>query len=303
MTAPFSRRDFLQKALLTGAGWAATGAPSQGSETPADTPSPPKPLRIKTLGTGAADHDWKRLGSPGVRGSTSTLIDGHVLIDCGRTGSANLSRFNVAPQELTDLVITHSHADHFDIAEIGKVIEGRAPEAAPLAVWAAPQPLAALGRKLPGRFTGHALTPGARFGIGRLQLTALPANHLLSNPSEQALHFLIETPCGNLLYALDGAWMLKQARELIGKRRLSLIIWDATMSKTGDYRIFEHNDLAMIAMMMQSLQTTGAVDAKTVCVLDHTARTLWPEEPRQAESLAAERGWVLASDGMDLELR
>ena len=50
--------------------------------------------------------------------------------------------------------------------------------------------------------------------------------------------------------------------------------------------------------MVSSLTTTGAVDSRTVCVLDHIARTLWPADLRDAERLATDRGWVLAADGM-----
>ncbi len=303
MAHSFPRRNFLQSALWAGAGLAAEGGPRFRAGEPGEKATSATAVSVKTLGTGAADHDWKRLGTPGVRGSASTLLDGQVLIDCGATGSANLARFDIDPRALTDLVITHSHGDHFSLAEIRSVLDRRGPDLTPMGIWASPEAVAALAQAFPGRFTGHALVSGTVFEIGRLRLTALPANHRLANPAEQSLHFLIETPCGNLLYALDGAWMLKPARQLIGKRRLDMIIWDATMSKPGDYRIFEHNDLAMIGLMMQSLETTGAADAKTVCVLDHMARTLWPEDLRQAETLAAERGWILAADGMDLELR
>ncbi len=292
-----SKRAFLRASLWAGA---AAAAPSRLFASEAEAR---RTLSVRTLGTGAADHPWDRLGEPGVRGSAGTLIDGRVLIDCGVTGYANLTRFGVAPSALTDLVITHSHGDHFNTEQIDRVIAARDPSLPPLAVRAAPQPLATLREALPGRFTGHALTPGDTFETGDLRWTALPANHLIvANSSEQALHYLIEAPHGTLLYALDGAWMLKQARLLIGKKRLDMIVWDATMSKPGDLRMFEHNDLDMIGHMMQSLQAAGCVHDKTVCVLDHLARTLWPSDPREAERMAKDRGWVLAADGLELQV-
>jgi phosphoribosyl 1,2-cyclic phosphate phosphodiesterase len=298
MMTTLSKREFLQVSLLAGAGTAA--ASSWAAPAAAERPT----LAVRTLGTGAADHRWDHLGEPGVRGSAGTLIDGRVLIDCGVTGRANLSRFNVAPTSLTDLVITHSHGDHFNIDQIGGLIADRGPSASPLAVWAAPQLIAKLHARLPGGcYTGHALNAGATFDIGALHWTALPANHLIvGDPSEQALHYLIESPGGNLLYALDGAWMLKQERMLLGRKRLDMIIWDATMVKPGDARIFEHNDLDMIAHMMLSLEAAGCVHAKTVCVLDHVARTLWPTDGREAEKIASDRGWRLAADGQELRL-
>lgn len=294
MSASLPRRDFLIATLLAGTGSAIMPARAQRTDR--------QQVDVRLLGTGASDHDWKRLGEPDVRGSTSTLIDGRVLIDCGRTGRANLERSHVAPDALTDLVITHSHGDHFDINQIREVLDARAAGLPLPGIWASAQALVALRRQLDGRFVGHALTSGMSFDLGRLHATALPANHLLPDPAEQAFHFLIETPRGNLLYALDGAWQLKPARQLIGRTRLDMIIWDATMSETGDYRIFEHNDLAMIGLMMQSLKTTRAVHDRTVCVLDHIARTLWPADLKQSEKLASDRGWILAADGMSLRL-
>ncbi|MFA7053059.1 MAG: MBL fold metallo-hydrolase [Kiritimatiellia bacterium] len=299
MKSALPRRRFLARTLAAGA---AAALPARRLRAVSADPVPS--ITVRTLGTGAADHDWKRIGEPGVRGSAATLVDGHVLIDCGTTGYANLTRFDIPPRALTDLLITHSHADHFDPDQILNVLEARGPDLPPLGIWASPQALATLARALPGRrFTGHPLVAGTAFDVGRLHVTALPANHVLPDPSEQALHFLVETPCGTLLYALDGAWLLKQARLLIGKRRLDMIIWDATVAHSGDFRAFEHNDLAMIGLMMASLTTTGAVDSGTVCVLDHIARTLWPADPQEAGRLASERGWTLAEDGMTLHFR
>jgi L-ascorbate metabolism protein UlaG (beta-lactamase superfamily) len=298
------------RALAAGGASDAAGASATASQpASANQPEPARPVvtgpvRVRFLGTGAADHQWKRIGEPGVRGSCSTLVDGHVLIDCGATGMSNLARAGVAPGALTDLVLTHSHGDHFSIPEIRKVLDARGADLPPLGVWAAPQLIAALERRLAGRFNGHALAAGTAFAIGRLRLTALPANHMIeADPTEQPLHYLVSTPRGNLLYALDGAWMLKPERLLIGKTRLDMIVWDATIGgKPGDRRIFEHNDLAMIAHMERTLKAAGCIDGQTVRVLDHTARTLWPGDPGEARRLASEGGWVLADDGLELEL-
>lgn len=294
MKNPLSRRRFIMRSLAA--------ASLQARMLRAASTASDQPLAIRTLGTGAADHDWKRLGESGVRGTAATLVDGHVLIDCGTTGFANLTRFDIPPRTLTDLLITHSHSDHFAPEQIRMVLEARGPDLPPLGIWASPQALATLECRQPGRFAAHPLVAGTVFDMGRLHVTALPANHLLSDPSEQALHFLIETPRGTLLYALDGAWLLKQARLLIGKRQLDMIIWDATVAQSGDFRAFEHNDLAMIGLMMASLTTTGAVDSRTACVLDHVARTLWPADLQAAEKLASDRGWRLAADGMVFHL-
>lgn len=262
-------------------------------------------MRIVTLGTGAADHHWNKIGSPGVRGSASTLIDEHILVDCGKTGVSNLTRANIQPGQITDLLITHSHIDHFDLGQIQQLIESRSSNQKPLNIWGSTQRINALEKEitLEGKFVPHIIKAADIFQIKLCQVTVLPANHPLGDPQEQAFNFLFHTPHGNILYALDGAWMLKQARDLIGKTPLHMIFWDATMSKAGDWRIFEHNDLEMIGLMMQSLKKSGCVIDQTICVLSHIARTLWPADLNEAEKLAKDRGWVLAADGMSFELK
>lgn len=260
-------------------------------------------FEIQFLGTGAADHDWAHLGSPGVRGSAGTLFGGKILIDAGVTGLKNLTRFGVEPAALRAIVITHSHNDHFDPAVIGDILRLRG-GAEKIDIYCTPPALEQLNETLPvGTFQGHAIRSGDRFSVDEFRFTALPANHALKDFSEEAFHYLIETPYGNILYALDGAWLTRRERLLIGDRQLRLIVWDATMEKAGDWRCFEHNDLAMIDLMMLSLRGTGTVDEKTVCVLNHIARTLWPEDAAEAEAIAAAHGYLLAHDGMRLELK
>ncbi len=260
---------------------------------------------IKLLGTGAADYPWasRELEAPGMRGSCSTLLNGHTLIDCGTTGFANLKRFGVDLDRLAGLVFTHSHSDHFNIKQVEKILVERSDSVAPLNIWGSEQIIESLVGKLPAElYRGSAVRSGSKFESEGLSFTVLPANHELPNPDEQAFHFLVESKGKHLLYALDGAWMLKAARKLIGKTHLDMIIWDATMAETGDYRIFEHNDLAMIELMLRSFRSTGIVDNRTRSVLNHVARTLWPQDPDECKALAEARGCIMALDGMVLSI-
>ena len=79
-------------------------------------------VSLQIIGSGAADHDWANIGQDGVRGSACTLLNGHILLDAGVTAAVNLNRFGVAPDVLTDLLVTHTHIDHFDPRAIGKIL-------------------------------------------------------------------------------------------------------------------------------------------------------------------------------------
>ncbi|MBQ9726517.1 MAG: 2-amino-4-hydroxy-6-hydroxymethyldihydropteridine diphosphokinase [Kiritimatiellae bacterium] len=256
-------------------------------------------FEILFCGTGAADHDWSHYGRRGVRGSCSTLLDGRVLVDCGTTGFRSLVRNGIAPRALRELWFTHSHSDHCAPAEVAALLAARGRAAAPLLLRGTAPLLARLGAALEaagpaGRFEFRPLEPLAPFRTLGWTATALPANHLGSIPGETCVHYLVRAPGASLLYALDGAWMTTAARRAIGSGPLDLVVWDATVQRPGDWRIFEHNDLAMVRTMSARLAADGVVRPGTVQVLDHLAATLWDSPAR------APRPFVAARDGLRL---
>ena len=82
-------------------------------------------MKMMFIGTGAADYDWSRYGEEGISGSTATLIDDRLLIDCGPTVPAALERFGQDRAKIGDIVITHNHDDHFLPEVLAKVDAGR----------------------------------------------------------------------------------------------------------------------------------------------------------------------------------
>ncbi len=257
-------------------------------------------MKIHFVGTGAGDWDWTRPLNSEIRGTTSTLLDGHVLIDAGITGWENLLRFRIDPARITDLLITHSHCDHFDPENIRKIAAAPGRDRK-LRVYASPEAVRLLDTSVLDAVELHR---GKEFSLGPVQVKALPANHVLENEMEEAFHFLIETPeRKQLLYALDGAWMISYTRRKLGERPLDMIIWDATSGTTrDDWRFADHNDLWMIRSMRAGLAALNLVDDKTVHVFDHIARTLWPESARERAEAAEKFQGILVEDGMTLTL-
>lgn len=254
-------------------------------------------VSVRTLGTGAADHNWKKIGSPSVRGSCTTLIDNRILVDYGTTGKENLSRFDIAPDALEYLFITHYHSDHCVPEKIAELIAARK-NRKKLAVIADIEVLNDLSR-LCRNFTAYPAESGSHFKFKGFEVTAASANHSVSKGT--ALHYLFEISGKLLFYALDGAWMTTQERRMIGSCRLDMILWDATIGTEGDYRIFEHNDLNMLKQMYTVLSNDGVVDSNTVILLDHLAKTLWPGRQSDCRKMIPRNwdNWKIASDGAE----
>ncbi|MBP5545342.1 MAG: MBL fold metallo-hydrolase [Kiritimatiellae bacterium] len=262
-------------------------------------------MKLTFIGTGAADWDWKNF-PPGTRGSTATLIGASCLIDAGPSVLRGLAAAHVSPARINDLLITHSHSDHFNkeaILEIAAASRRRS-----LRVWAPPQALAALAAVVPdGAVEAHPVLPGDNFRIGTLRVVALPANHATSKKDEQTLNFAFSGGGVRLLYALDGAWFCTWARLFLKRfldgAPLTAIIWDATCGATfNDWRFSEHNDLKMISAMREAMLKDGLVSPDAVHVFDHLARTLWPASQAAQQRLADRFKGILAQDGLVLTL-
>ncbi len=250
---------------------------------------------FRFLGTEACDMDWTRYGEPGIYGSTQTLVNGTVLIDAGRTGFRSLKRFQVDPKQVDELWFTHYHDDHCFPEEVAQIVQSRAGSPKPLVFRGTALLLEALKDALPpacaSQVSWEPFAVGHAFESHGWKVTPLLANHADDLFDNLPVHFLVQGKRRNFLYALDGAWLTKKARMALQGLHLDAIIWDATVECPGDYRIFEHNDLAMIQTMTQALTDARIVDAKTLLVLDHLARSLW-RQPIQvpARYLVAEDG-------------
>lgn len=244
-------------------------------------------MRLQFLGTGAADWD-----GPDARGEyrrlTATRIDDSLLIDLTATTLGEIER----PESVTDVLFTHSHADHFDPGALRAL--------SPRRVYAHESWAKAID--LPGAEV-ISVKAGEAFGVpGGYRVTALPANHSTERADEQPLHYLIEKDGKALLYATDGAWMLNRARHILGDRTLDAAVFDATIGDgfDGDWRVFEHNSIDMVRLMTATLLRTGTLAPGAPVFLTHMARTLHKTQAEIEARLAPPL--IACFDGMTAEV-
>lgn len=225
-------------------------------------------MKITFLGTGAADwnlqlhREWE-----GLRRNSSVLIDDTLLIDPGPDVPDALVSFGKDADAIRYVLNTHRHRDHYN-----------------------EQTLAAL--------TNACLYPmreGESICVGKYKVTALPANHKTCESG--AVHFLISDGESSLFYGLDGAWLTYEEVAAIKAKGVDLAVLDATVGEvSGDYRIFEHNNLNMVREIKATLAPfVGRF------VISHMARTLHTAHGELAISMARD-GIEVAYDGLEITL-
>lgn len=124
----------------------------------------------------------------------------------------------------------------------------------------------------------------------------LPANHVVEEGG-QAVRYLVEEHRHSLLYATDGAWLLKPVWQALQARSGTTIVCDATHGETpGDWRILEHSSVDMIRLILRTLGQRGVADARAPVFLTRMAPALCAPHREMAARLAAE-GLTPAPDG------
>lgn len=200
-------------------------------------------MKIEFLGTGAADWNIQnRVEGEEFRRFSSVLVDGELLIDPGphifdyaeKSGQPDLFA------HVKDIIVTHSHGDHFTPATVARLCSGHA-----CTLWADGtiiRPLmAVLGAEAAREIDFRPVTPCRPIPVGDYLITPLRANHGTDNPGEQTLNYIVERDGKRFFYGLDSGRIMYDAFCAFRKLRFDAMIFEATIGDVpDDDRIFGH---------------------------------------------------------------
>lgn len=264
------------------------------------------PDTILFLGTGAADWTLDSAETP-LRRFSSALINGELLIDPGPHLAHFAQSFGCQNlyADVTDVLLTHSHDDHFSLDTLSRLAEnGSVTLYADAAVASLVESDERCARALAeGRLRFRAVPLWEPVRAGGYEVTALAANHATGLTGEAPRHLCIRTPGGkSIYYGCDGAWLLNRTWKALRAHCFDLMVMDGTIGDGvhGDERIFEHSSLEMVRAMCAAFRRTGVVrEGGTLCV-SHLARTLHGPHT-EVEAALAPDGIKVAYDGLTLE--
>lgn len=232
-------------------------------------------MKLHFLGTGAADWDLSLAdASQDFRRNSSLLIDDRLLIDPGACLFEFEKTFGYTGlyAGVSDIVNTHPHSDHWSEETVRRLTEAGA--------------------------VCHETEAGHDLELEHYLIRVYEANH---RTAPVAKHFVIESKDDGkrLFYGCDGAWMFYEtAHALFRLGRLDCMIFDCTVGEiSGDYRIFEHNNVAMVSEMKAAFQK--------ICprfMVSHLARTLHPATHAETAAVLAKYGFETARDDLIVEI-
>jgi len=251
------------------------------------------------LGTGAADWRLEHKETyADFRRYSAALVNDDLMIDCGPHIFDFAQSFSQPAlyENVTDVLITHSHRDHFCRESVLCLAEGH-------------RLRLACDRDTMKKVGEHPhieyvlLSPYKRRRMGRYTITPLLANHdVITTRTKKAYHYIIKTPGGKeIFYGLDGAWYLRPTWKEMLNHTYDLMIFDCTVGDSDDWRLFEHNTIPMLRKMVKEIKEKNLLRDGGRLVASHMARTLHVSR-EDTTAILREMDMIAAYDGLRLEM-
>jgi adenosylcobinamide kinase/adenosylcobinamide-phosphate guanylyltransferase len=248
-------------------------------------------MDVVLLGSGAADgwpnpfcacgscRDAAERGT--VRGQTSALVDGTLLLDCGAGVPAQAVRLGHSLATVRHVLVTHAHVDHLG------------PQALLFRSWTSAGPLDVVGpaaaleecRPWIGPDDPVRLVPvsaGDEVVLGEHRVRVLPAAHRVMAEGDAVLYDVTGPEGVRLLWACDtGPWPDDWYAAVAGAR-FDVVLLEQTHGRRTDLGD-GHLHLGSFGDVLAWLRGVGAVDDRTLVRAVH----LGHHNPSEAELAAA----------------
>ena len=250
---------------------------------------------MKFLGTSAGEgipdpfctcpicENARRVGGKELRTRSSFLLDEETIIDLGADYFAQARDHDLRLDGLRNVLLTHTHDDHFNYTFFWERSVKRAGTDEPLTVILSEEGKRffdelyvlspALGsEKLlsPPNAVLRAVRPGAPFGMGSYRVTPLRGHHSTVY-EKNSTNYLIERNGESLYYALDSGYFLEETFEALKGRQLTYFIGECTFPVDFDYmtRDSGHMDRTRFVENLDRLCEIGAIGSDTRIYATH----------------------------------
>lgn len=250
---------------------------------------------ILFLGTGAAD--WNIEERDGFfRRNSAVLVNNNLLIDCPEHifDFADCKSDKELYNNVCNIIITHNHSDHFCAESVLKLAKKQK-----IRLGCDRKIMNIIGNDANIEFV--LFEPFKKAKIGDYTITPLLANHdIVCNGDSCAFHYIIETFDGKkIFYGLDGAWFLCPSWEVMKESKFDIMVFDCTVGDIDDWRVFEHNTIPMLRIMIKEIINSGMVADGGRLIASHIARTLHGSH-EETENILKKINVITAYDGLNI---
>jgi phosphoribosyl 1,2-cyclic phosphate phosphodiesterase len=279
-------------------------------------------MKIQYLGTGAAEgvpavfcncetcRAARRLGGKEIRTRSQVVIDGILGIDFPPDAYYHSLQFGVDLSALQNLLVTHSHMDHFyahDFILRGYKYAGvmTSPTLHIYGNAAVNEVFSECTRRelradIAEHITLSELQLFTEYTVGGYIVTPFPAVH---SKEEQALVYLVERGGKAYLHLCDTGKLTEETFAYLKEKgkRVNLVTLDCTLLDKDYSNSGRHMGLTENKKVMERLLSDGVADRETKFVITHFSHNAAPLSER-IKPLEEAYGVTAAYDGMTVEI-
>lgn len=276
-------------------------------------------MKIQILGTAAYERvpalfcecaicNYARLkGGKEIRTQAQTLINDDLLVDFGMDNFYHFTKFNVDFKKIKNILVTHSHGDHFVPEELTMMKAPYGHNGIEYEIFGGLdcfEKFSSVATSSKAKFT--VVEPFQTFEVGRYTVTALPARHGTGKP----YIYIISDGEKCILYGNDSGLEHEEVYDYLEK---SSCVFDLVISDcTNGYKHFDyvhgHKSFKDNAYHKERLKKSGNITDKTVWVITHYSHNGLIDKNGNPVSnddlgvIAAEMGMISAYDGIEIEI-
>lgn len=255
-------------------------------------------MKLEFIGTGAADFKLeKREEGKLFRRWTTTLVNDDLLLDPGPHVLDYLEKNEC--MDLLDnvkyVLMTHSHGDHVNVDTV-KALVAKNPD---IEFFGNEQSVNKIKEATDKAIVVEFNKP---LTCGAYTVTPYHGNHSPKWSGEQTFLYSINDGEKEMFYGTDTAWLPTETWYAMKSHQFDCMIMEVTLGDViGDYRIFEHNNIRMVEIMMETFRKTGVVKPEAKVIATHIAKGTHGNQEQLANRLAGFR-MIAAYDGYKTEI-
>jgi adenosylcobinamide kinase / adenosylcobinamide-phosphate guanylyltransferase len=260
-------------------------------------------MRLHLLGTGSSDgwpNPWCSCASCRaatadgvVRGQTSALVDGRLLLDIGAEAPRAAVRQGASLTGVDAVLVTHAHPDHH--AWPAWMWRGWAAGRRPLTLVAPPAVLDAARDRLDDTVTTVEARTGDAVTVAGYDVVALAARHGSPDVGPAVLYDVTGPDGARLLWGCDTGTLPAETLDHVTGRDYDAVVLELTSAHLPD-----HLDLASWPEQVAELRRRGAVTERTAVLAAHLGHDNPP--PRELAAVLARWGARAPVDGEVVQL-
>lgn len=274
-------------------------------------------MKIKYLGTAAAEgipgifcdcdlcENARKIGGKEIRTRSQAVIDDTgLLIDFGMDTYLHCLSYGLRMDKINNVIITHSHQDHFYPEELLFRAEGFANvKEKPLNFYGSSKVIEKAKNSLPDEFLNykgsnsvvfHTISAFKPILIDKYTVTPLLATH---DNNEECFIFIIDDGLKKILYGNDTGLFPEKTMQYIKNIKFDLVSFDCTFG--GKSEGTNHMGLPDNVEMKKRLIESNCIKEDTIFVVTHFSHNS-ENTHQQIVEIADQFGFITAFDTLEI---